>query len=118
MKQLNHLKTFESFTTNEEFNPLKREDWKSAGNYIRKGVGFLSNEEKMEQAKKIVLNHPVRSKIYKKFLNEDPYKADMYLLFWSENDQYANPVWDSKARKFVDKAKYSYDSGPGGIGAW
>lgn len=118
MKQLNHLKTFESFTTNEEFNPFKKNDWKAAGNYLRKGVGFLSEDEKLEQAKDMVLSHPVRSKIYHRLLSENPHKAEEYIMFWAEHDERANPVWNEKKYKFEDKAQYNYNTGVGGIGSW
>jgi hypothetical protein len=116
MNKLNHLKTYESFTTNEEFNPLKKQDWKDTGNYLRKGMGFLNDEEKIEKAEEMILSHPVRSQIYKKFLREDPLKAEEYVIFWSENEEGANPVWDEINNKFEDKAYYSYNTGPGGIG--
>ena len=118
MKNLNHLQTFESFSTNEEFNPLKKDDWKGAGNYLRKGAGFLSEEEKLEKAKEMILRHPVRSKITKKFLNENPLKAEEYVIFWTENDELANPVWDERRQRFTDKANYTYNTGPGGRGSW
>lgn len=118
MKQLNHLKTFENFSANEEFNPLKRDDWKATGEYLRKGAGFLTEDEKLEQAKDMVLSHPVRSKVYKKFLNENPYKAEEYIMFWAENDEKANPVWNEKKHKFEDRAHYTFNTGPGGKGAW
>ena len=104
MKKFNHLKTFESFNANEEFNPFKKEDWKSAGTSVRKGVGFLTPEEEMEAGEELVMNHPMYSKIYQHFLDEDPTKAEEYLKFWGKNpDGKGNPVWNGT--KFVDKLK-------------
>ena len=106
MKELNHLQTYESFTTNEEFNPLKKEDWRQAGHSIKKGMGFLTPEEELEAGKKMVLTHKTRSDVYNAYLNgytdrkgkehpADPKKAEAYLRFWgkSENDR-GNPVWN------------------------
>lgn len=106
MRKLNHLRTYESFNTNEDFNPLKRDDWKSAGNSIRKGVGFLTPDEEIEAGKKLVLNHPTRSQIYHHFLDEEPDKAEAFLRFWGKNlDGRGTPVWNGS--KFIDKAAYS-----------
>jgi hypothetical protein len=120
MKELNHLMTFEAFT-NEEFNPMKKAEWKKLGTNVRKGVGFLTDEEKIEKGKEYVFNHPRRKQAYELFLNggerngkyikPDPYKAEQYLKFWAEveGEINATPVWNGK--KFVDKSIYTSSSG-------
>jgi len=109
--------TFESFTTaNEEFNPLKGEDWKKAGTAVRKGAGFLTPEEELEAGKKLVLNHPTRSRAYQQFLKEDPDKANKYLQFWAKHlDPNSTPVWIEDKKMWVAKGK-QYSS-PGSMGA-
>ena len=114
MKKLNHLKTYESFNTNEEFNPLKREDWKSAGNAVRKGVGFLTPEEELEEGLKNVKSHSMYYQIYQDFLENEPEKADEYLKFWANNKLGSIPVWNGT--KFVDKAKRYAPAGSIGAG--
>jgi len=116
MKELNHLMTFESYT-NEEFNPMKKAEWKKVGSTLRKGAGFLTDEEKIEKGKQYVFNHRARKQAYELFLNggerngkyiePDPYKADQYLKFWAEveGEVNATPVWNGK--EFVDKSSYS-----------
>lgn len=106
MKKLNHLKTFESFNTNEEFNPFKKDDWKSAGTAVRKGVGFLTPEEEIEEGQKLVTGHRGLNKVYQHFIENEPEKVEPFLIFWSKNKDEigrANPIWDGT--KFVDKAK-------------
>lgn len=117
MKKLNHLKTYENFETNEEFNPFKREDWKDVGSSIRKGTGFLTEEEEIEKGKQYVFTHPVRNRAYNKFLSESPLKADKYLQFWAKasGEINANPVWNEKIKDFEDRANYSWNTGPGGV---
>lgn len=104
--------TFESFTTNEEFNPFKKEDWKDAGNAVRRGAGFLNPEEEKAEGMKLVLSHPTRKKLYYQYLKEDPIKADKYAQFWGKNGAEANPVWNGK--EWINKAHYY--SSPGTIG--
>jgi hypothetical protein len=121
MRKFNHLMTYESFKANEEFNPLKKKDWKSVGHTVRKRAGFLTPEEEIEAGKKIVLTHPVKKQIYDIYLNggdfkgkhyeANPKKAQEYLKFWAKNPE-GHPVWD--VDKFVDKAIYS---APGSTGA-
>lgn len=113
-RKFNHLVTFESYT-NEEFNPFKKEDWKETGTSIRKGVGFLTPEEEIEEGKKKVLNHRIRKGKYEEYLDIDPKVADEYLKFWAKaTDNNANPVWSDIKGKFVDAASYDFSSGPGG----
>lgn len=101
----------------EEFNPLRREDWKKAGTSIRRGAGFLNPEEELEEGKKRVLNHPVRKRKYQELLARNPEAAEAYLRFWSkEDDNNANPVWDSGSKKFVDKSKRYMAFAPGAAG--
>lgn len=113
--------TFESFVANEianeEFNPLKKSDWKDAGTAIRKGVGFLNPEEELEAGKKLVLNHPTRNKAYQQFLKENPDKANKYLQFWSKHpDVNSNPVWLEDKKIWVDRSKRYAPSGSIGAG--
>jgi hypothetical protein len=119
MKKLNHLMTFESFT-NEEFNPLKRKDWKTAGTAVRKGVGFLTHEEEIQKGEEIVLSHPTRKMVYNLYLNggewkgklykADPIKAKEYLKFWATNDEMGNPKWNGSKQKFIDSSHTFYSS--------
>jgi hypothetical protein len=113
-RKFNHLMTFESYTANEEFNPFKKDDWKSAGNAVRRGAGFLNPEEEKEEGMKLVLTHPVRKKLYYQFLKENPIKADKYAQFWGKTGGDGNPVWNGK--EFVDKAHYYAPSGAIGAG--
>jgi len=115
-KKLNHLMTYEAYVA-EEFNPLKREDWKKAGTAVRKGAGFLTPEEEVEEGKKFVFNHITRKQAYKKFLKEDPDKAKKYLQFWGkvQGERNATPVWLKDKRVWIDRS-YRY-SPSGTIGA-
>ena len=125
--RLNHLMTFESYSSyNEDFNPFSKEDWKDAGSSIRRGVGFLTPEEIMEKGRKLVLNHPMRKKVYDTYLHggtlngkvyaSDPLKAREYLKFWATAGEYANPVWSDEKKKFIDKAMRYSGSAPGASG--
>lgn len=116
-RKLNHLMTYESFTTNEEFNPLKKEDWKKAGSSIRRGAGFTTPEEEMEEGKKIISGNPVKWGYYQELLKTDPKKAQKYLQFWGESvggftrDKNANPKWSEKEQKFVDVSRHFSPAG-------
>jgi hypothetical protein len=121
MKKLNHVMTFESYTMNEEFNPLKKDDWKAAAGSIRRGVGFLTPKEEIQKGKEIVMRNPVKKRAYENMLIKDKEMAEKYLRFWAESvggytrDPNSNPVWDPTKRVFVDKSK---SFGPtGSIGA-
>lgn len=107
--------TYESYSlTYEEFNPLKKEDWKNTGKSVRRGIGFLTPEEEYQKGKEMVLSHPIRKKLYMKFASEDMEKAHKYIKFWGKHDIEANPVWDPIKKEFIDKAIYTYGTGPGG----
>lgn len=114
--------TFESYTMNEEFNPLKKDDWKSAGNSIRRGVGFLTPEEEIQKGKELVMKNPNKRKKYEEILIKDKDMAEKYLRFWAESvggntrDVNANPVWDPKKRIFYDKSKLYGATGSIGAG--
>jgi hypothetical protein len=118
MSELKNLKTFEQFT-NEEFNPLKREDWKKTGTSIRKGIGFLTPEEELEKGKELVLNHPQRSKVYDDIIEKgDNDKAEKYLRFWSHFGDEINIgcEWNPKERNWYEKTKRYSPSGSIGSG--
>jgi hypothetical protein len=114
--------TFESYTMNEEFNPFKKDDWKSTGNAIRKGIGYLTPEEEMQKGKEIVMRNPNKRRIYQDLLINDKEKAEKYLRFWAQSiggytrDPNANPIWDPKKRVFYDSSKSFGPSGSIGAG--
>lgn len=95
----------------EEFNPLKKEDWKKAGKGIRKGIGILTKEEAIEKGREIVMNHVNRKKKYLELLEIDPEMAEKYLEFFGYNPQ-GFPKWTGE--KWVDTASYSSNVG----GSW
>lgn len=110
MKKLNHLRTYESFNANEEFNPFKKEDWKDAGHSVRRGAGFLTSEEEFARGENKVQSHPALNTIYKKYLNTDPKRAKEFIKFWGKSGHIVGesiPVWNDKLQKFEDKAEYS-----------
>ncbi len=114
MKKLNHLITYESYTTNEEFNPFKKDDWKDVGNSIRKGAGFLTEEEELEEGKERVFSHKVRHEVYMHLKRKYPERADEYLKFWANHGENATPYWDDEDNKFIDRSKYTDNTGIGG----
>ena len=114
MKKLNHLMTYESYLIEEEFNPLKKDDWKAVGDSIRKGAGFSTPEEEIEEGKERVLSHVKRREVYLKLKSSDPEKANEYLRFWANHGLNATPYWDDEKRKFVDRSSYDYNTGVGG----
>jgi len=97
----------------EEFNPLKKEDWKKAGKTIRKGVGILTKEEAVEKGREIVMNHVNRKKKYLDLLEEDPEAAEKYLEFFGHNPN-GIPEWNSEKEEWIDRAFYSSNVG----GSW
>lgn len=101
--------------SNEEFNPLKKKDWKDVGDRVRKGIGFLTPEEELEEGKRRVFSHPNRFKVYS---NLDSDKAEKYLIFWANHDTNATPVWNENKQDFEDQSRYSSNTGPGGIEPW
>lgn len=112
---LDNTDIVEDDISNEEFNPFIKKDWREAGDKIRKGIGFLTPEEEIEEGKKKVFSHPNRFKVYTKL---DPDKADKYLIFWANHDVNATPVWNEEIQDFEDKSIYTRNTGPGGNEPW
>lgn len=110
--KLNHLKTFETYT-NEDFNPLKSEDWKSAGNTVRKGFGFLTPEELIEKGKQMIAKSAKYKAIYDQWLKKDPIAAEKFITFIAENP---NTVYYGYVDgKWVDTGNYNWGEGKGRV---
>ena len=81
---------------NEEFNPLKKEDWEKTNKYIKRKIGILTREEAIEKGEKIVMNHASKRLTYFKWSERDPKVAEEYLKFIGEHPWVQQLVWDGK----------------------
>ena len=104
MKNLNNLKSFETYI-NE-----KKETIREIGKNVRKGLGFLTPEEKIEKGLKIVNKHKIKKSTYNILLEEDPEKAEKYLIFWADYPD-GFPHWNEIDNDWDDTGEYSDTSG-------
>ena len=91
----------------EEFNPLRKDDWRKAGTAVRKGVGILSEEEAREKGLNIVNSHAGRKRVYDYWLEEDPTIAEKYLEYVGNHPTILYPTWNGSS--WTDSGTY-YDA--------
>lgn len=103
-KVVENLNHFNSFDENI-FHDTK------LGNKIRKSVGVLTYDERLEKAKEQILKHPHRGQHYKDLEKEDPNKAKELLKFYvlfpldSGIGTIETPIWDENKQKFVPRGR-------------
>ena len=95
---LSNIKSFETMVDEGFFS--------DAGDRIRRVSGFKNKEEKFDEYEQIILNHPVKRKIYLELKDEDPNKAKKYIEFFVDNPQ-GFPKWSGS--EWIDTAKYSHE---------
>ncbi len=76
------------------------------GNNLRRGAGFKNSDEKFEEAIKLIMNHPIKRKVYEELKEDDPNKAKKYVKFFIENPD-GHPKWVGE--DWIDTAKYSHE---------
>ena len=100
-ENLNHLVLFDKYISE------KKDIIKEIGKNVRKGLGFLTYEEKIEKGLGIVKKHKVKKDTYEILLKQDPERAEKYLIFWAELPD-GFPHWNSVTREWEDSGEY-YD---------
>lgn len=94
----------DDFGIYEEFNPLKKDDWKKANSSFKKKIGILTKEEAIQKGLNIVSEHRTKNMVYKSWLEKNPEIAEKFLEFIGNNPEVKFPRWNGE--KWIDSGEY------------
>jgi hypothetical protein len=89
---MKHLKTFENFNSlNEEIFGLSKKERDE------------KKSNKLEDAKKHILSHKSKSKVYNDLLEKgEDEKAEKYIEFFAKNPDVKYAKWDESKKKWIE----------------
>ena len=62
---------------------------------------------------KAIGSHPMKTKVYKQLLAQDPQKAEKYVLFVGANPETIQIKWDETKQNFIDASLSSHGMASG-----